>query len=196
MEYPVLVIIDEIEVHLHPRWKMEIIAGLRRALPKATFIMSSHDPLCVRGMKNGEVIVFNRYQDDKNMRENVEITEDFPDFDKMTIEDLLTSDLFKMFSTNDRNTEQNMYIWAKLTAKDKAGHKLSKDEKAKLVDFAKFTQKALPTGMTDVEGLIQEAVASYILERRKDRETSTTARRVAIEKIKEQLRKIAGELDA
>ena len=34
--------------------------GLREALPYVTFIATSHDPLCLRGMKRGEVMVLQR----------------------------------------------------------------------------------------------------------------------------------------
>ena len=51
-----IVLVDEIEAHLHPRWKLNIITGLRRALPNVTFIFTSHDPLCIRGMFDGEVV--------------------------------------------------------------------------------------------------------------------------------------------
>lgn len=117
LRLPAIVIIDEIEVHLHPRWKLQVISGLRKALPNVTFIMSSHDPLCVRGMKKGEVIVFNRFFDNSNeKRDIVELIKNFPDFDRMTIGDILKSDLFQLFSANPR-TDLNLQYWAALLAK-------------------------------------------------------------------------------
>lgn len=44
-----IVIIDEIEQHLHPRWQLEILALLNSAFPKIQFIISTHSPLCVAG---------------------------------------------------------------------------------------------------------------------------------------------------
>src|SRR3546814_20575292 len=59
-----LVLVDEIEAHLHPRWKLRIMKGLREALPNVTFIVTTHDPLCLRGLGANEVMVLRRIQQD------------------------------------------------------------------------------------------------------------------------------------
>lgn len=199
LETSVLIVIDEIEVHLHPRWKLEIISGLRRALPNATLVMSSHDPLCIRGMNKHEVVVFNRFQlDRKSPKECVELIKDFPDFEKMTIEDLLTSDLFQLYSANDHQTEKKLYQWAKLLAHMKANPKaeLLDSEREMIREFKNFTKSMLPEGMMDVEGVIQQAVAEFIIERRGSNANAKEARERAITAIKKQLAAISGDEDA
>jgi len=44
-----MVIIDELEQHLHPRWQLIIIKLLRDIFPKVQFIISSHTPLLASG---------------------------------------------------------------------------------------------------------------------------------------------------
>ncbi len=39
-----VVLIDEIEQHLHPKWQREIIGNLRRTFPNVQFIVSTHSP--------------------------------------------------------------------------------------------------------------------------------------------------------
>jgi predicted ATP-binding protein involved in virulence len=39
-----IVLIDEIELHLHPEWQQRIIGDLRRTFPNAQFIVSTHSP--------------------------------------------------------------------------------------------------------------------------------------------------------
>ncbi len=39
-----VVLIDEIEQHLHPKWQREIIGNLRRTFPNLQFIVSTHSP--------------------------------------------------------------------------------------------------------------------------------------------------------
>lgn len=39
-----VVLIDEIELHLHPSWQQRILADLRRTFPNAQFIVSTHSP--------------------------------------------------------------------------------------------------------------------------------------------------------
>ncbi len=41
-ETPGVVLIDEIELHLHPRWQWEILGALRRTFPNVQFIATTH----------------------------------------------------------------------------------------------------------------------------------------------------------
>jgi uncharacterized protein (TIGR02646 family) len=52
-----IVLLDELDVHLHPRWKAEIIGLLRRTFPRVQFVVTTHDPLCLLGTRPGEVHV-------------------------------------------------------------------------------------------------------------------------------------------
>jgi len=40
-----IVMVDEIDLHLHPRWQMKVISTIARALPRMQFILTSHSPL-------------------------------------------------------------------------------------------------------------------------------------------------------
>lgn len=40
-----IVMIDEIDMHLHPRWQMRILPALAKALPRVQFIVTSHSAL-------------------------------------------------------------------------------------------------------------------------------------------------------
>jgi hypothetical protein len=40
-----IVMVDEIDLHLHPTWQMEILPKLSRSLPNIQFIVTSHSPL-------------------------------------------------------------------------------------------------------------------------------------------------------
>lgn len=39
-----IILIDEIELHLHPRWQRQIIPGLLRTFPNCQFIITTHSP--------------------------------------------------------------------------------------------------------------------------------------------------------
>ena len=39
-----IVLIDEIELHLHPAWQQRVLADLRRTFPNTQFIVSTHSP--------------------------------------------------------------------------------------------------------------------------------------------------------
>jgi AAA domain, putative AbiEii toxin, Type IV TA system len=40
-----IVMVDEIDLHLHPRWQMKVISTIARAFPRMQFILTSHSPL-------------------------------------------------------------------------------------------------------------------------------------------------------
>jgi hypothetical protein len=40
-----LVLVDEIDLHLHPRWQMQVIETVTQALPQMQFVFTSHSPL-------------------------------------------------------------------------------------------------------------------------------------------------------
>ncbi len=44
LESEVIVLIDEVELHLHPAWQQRILADLLRTFPNAQFIVSTHSP--------------------------------------------------------------------------------------------------------------------------------------------------------
>lgn len=174
-----VVLIDEVEAHLHPKWKMQIIHGLREALPNVTFIMTTHDPLCLRGLAAEDVRVFRRVQRlDGDLKSDlptyVEQLEQLPALGAMTIEQLLTSDLFQLHSTDAPELESSLARAGDLLARERerATDPASDPdiEKNALTDIRKILGeqigKAIPIGNTEVEQLIQEAVEDYLVERR------------------------------
>lgn len=95
-----VVLIDEIETHLHPRWKMRVLSSFRRTFPGVQFIVTTHDPLCIRGMDDGEVEVIERDPDGRVYR-----LEDLPSVRGMRAEQLLASEYFGLHSTADPELE-------------------------------------------------------------------------------------------
>ncbi len=58
-----IVIIDEIDLHLHPMWQQRILGDLRRTFPNTQFIVSTHSPQvlstvpaeCIRVIENNQI---------------------------------------------------------------------------------------------------------------------------------------------
>ena len=48
------VLIDEIDMHLHPTLQANVLRGLQRAFPKLQFIVTSHAPMVMTSVKNDE----------------------------------------------------------------------------------------------------------------------------------------------
>jgi predicted ATP-binding protein involved in virulence len=52
-----LVIIDELDMHLHPAWQRHIAGALTAAFPKVQFVTASHSPQIIGSLKPEEVIM-------------------------------------------------------------------------------------------------------------------------------------------
>jgi predicted ATP-binding protein involved in virulence len=52
-----IVIIDEVDAHLHPSWEQKIIGLLRREFPNVQFLITAHSPLVVAGCLEKEVSI-------------------------------------------------------------------------------------------------------------------------------------------
>lgn len=54
------VLIDELDLHLHPEWQFNIRDGLEALFPNLQFIITTHSPHLLASAKEGEVIVMER----------------------------------------------------------------------------------------------------------------------------------------
>ena len=90
-----LILIDEIDAHLHPSWRLRVVEDLRRAFPLSQLLVTSHDPLVLRGLASEEVRLLDR-GDGSALRA---LSPAVPTFDGLTVDQLLTSDLFGLRST-------------------------------------------------------------------------------------------------
>lgn len=151
-----VVLVDEIDVHLHPRWKIEVIAALRRAMPKVQFIVSAHDALCLRGMRDGEVHVLYRDEDDR-----IRARANLPNIELMRTDQLLTSDYFGLPSTARPQTEAALNRYAYLLGVPEPTPGQARERERLALDL-----EALPRGDTPAEQLIGEATERYIRTRR------------------------------
>jgi hypothetical protein len=52
-----VILIDEIEAHLHPRWQRTVVPLLRLIFPQCQFLVTTHSPLVVASAEAGEVHV-------------------------------------------------------------------------------------------------------------------------------------------
>lgn len=63
-----IVMIDEVELHLHPSLAAEVVARLKRSFPKIQFILSTHSPLVITNfVNNNDNIVYKLHKNDENV---------------------------------------------------------------------------------------------------------------------------------
>ncbi len=59
---PGVVLIDELDLHLHPRWQRRVIADLRSSFPRMQFIATTHSPQLIGQVDAKEIIVLDAKQ--------------------------------------------------------------------------------------------------------------------------------------
>ena len=52
---PGIVLIDEIDMHLHPNWQKRIVDDLKNTFPNIQFIATTHSPFIVQSLKSDEI---------------------------------------------------------------------------------------------------------------------------------------------
>lgn len=56
---PGIVLIDEIDMHLHPKWQWTVVSALKETFPAIQFIATTHSPLIIASCKNEHLISLN-----------------------------------------------------------------------------------------------------------------------------------------
>jgi len=51
-----VVLIDELELHLHPKWQREVSKKLRETFPNIQFVVTTHSPFVIQSLRAGELI--------------------------------------------------------------------------------------------------------------------------------------------
>jgi energy-coupling factor transporter ATP-binding protein EcfA2 len=89
---PAVCLVDEIDLHLHPRWQRQLIDFLSNQFPRTQFIVTAHSPLVVQAAEGADAkIVVLRYDEDCGY---VLIDDDVQEVRGWRIDQILTSELF------------------------------------------------------------------------------------------------------
>ena len=76
---PGIIMIDEVDLYLHPHWQQHILSDLQTAFPEMQFVVTTHSPFIVQSVKSQNVITLDGVKGDSNpdMRsiEDIAVTE-------------------------------------------------------------------------------------------------------------------------
>lgn len=169
-----VVLIDEVDAHLHPRWKMKIVPLLRQLFPRVQFIATSHEPLTLRSLDATEVTVLRRAADGEVFAVNARDAElTSPRY--LRIDQLLTSELFGLHSTDDPDVEAMFEEYYGLLAK----HAPDRDDKKKLAILKDELADKRQMGNTQRERIVFEAADEFLARRQAEKEAQTPEKRAA-----------------
>jgi uncharacterized protein (TIGR02646 family) len=179
-----IVLIDEIGAHLHPRWQMKVVRAMRETFPRVQFIATTHDPLCLRGLEDGEVVVLRRFGGKLIAQQ-----EGLPSVKGLTVDQLLTSEHFGLFSTLDPETEEEFEQYYALLA----AAELSAVEEMELAALRLKLERSQLLGRTRRESLALEAVDRFLAAERFA--TSAEELRRLPETARESVRRLLEEVE-
>ena len=191
-----LALVDELGAHLHPRWRMRITAALRRALPNMQFVVSTHEPLCLRGLRAGEVVRVWRDADRNTAAEQIDRSPA-----KFRVDQLLTSEFFGLDTAIDPDIDrqyQDYYELLRFQAKmGEEGVDLDDAEQKRLAELLQSQSledaveamrqqvlvKARPVlGFTRRDQLMYEAIDDYLKDGLDPRD-NRARRKAALERV-------------
>ena len=152
LKEPAIVLVDEIDLHLHPLWQRKLISFLSERFPNTQFIATAHSPLVVQAAENANIAVLKRVGD------HVEIMNDPEQIRGWRIDQILTSDLFGLKSASPPEVERLLERREQLLGK----RKLKRSEQTEL-DEIQVKIDQLPVGdsahVAKEMKAIQEALA-------------------------------------
>lgn len=144
---PAIVLVDEIDLHLHPEWQRKIVSFLRDKFPKTQFIVTAHSPLVIQSSDDINVVVLqkNEETDEVSIYQPKETN-----FQGWTIEEIL-SDLMLM---GDNIYSDEYLKWIKqfdkaLDTDDYPKAKIAYEELSKMV-YSSATLKMLRIQMSSL----------------------------------------------
>lgn len=122
---PAIVLVDEFDLHMHPKWQRDAIAFLTKRFPAVQFIVTAHSPLVVQSAPNANVVVLEKEGD------HVVIENDPVNVSTWRVDQILTSELFGLSSARRQDVQDLLDERAELLAKPD----LSDHDKARIQEL-------------------------------------------------------------
>ncbi len=123
-----VVLIDEIEQHLHPRWQRHIVRLLKKTFPNIQFITTTHTPLCAGGTADLDKEEYKLILLKRNEDSFVNIIDKLQPLDGYRADQILASELFGYIIGTNIETEELLREASILAGK---GKKRSPSENAR-----------------------------------------------------------------
>ncbi|MBL9042583.1 MAG: AAA family ATPase [Myxococcales bacterium] len=141
---PAVCLVDEIDLHLHPRWQRELISHLSQLFPQTQFVVTAHSPLVVQAATDANLVILRREGD------HVVIDQHSGSVRSWRLDQILTSELFELPSARAPDLDQPIRERNALLAKPR----LTATDEKRLAELRRQLAD-LPTGETseDIEAM-------------------------------------------
>lgn len=160
-----IVLIDELEQHLHPIWQRHIIRLLREQFPNIQFVGTSHSPLCASGLadlsdENCRLVVFERADEKGPVKGDIS-----PSLRGLRADQVLTSRAFGLPETRNPEIEKKLTRLRELLLKES----LNEQQRAELSNLHDFVEQQVP-GLAEREEdrHLEQRLAQWLIENATD----------------------------
>jgi energy-coupling factor transporter ATP-binding protein EcfA2 len=119
-----ILLIDEIDLHLHPLWQRQLRKYLNEQLPNFQIIASTHSALTAQQSGPQELFVMRRVE----VQKEIKLFQCMGDPQKLLVHQLLLSDMFELPSLNSPQIQAKREEYVALKKK----HRLSEDDRRRL----------------------------------------------------------------
>ena len=141
---PALVLVDEIDAHLHPEWQQKLTAIVKEHLPNVQMIATTHSPLLVAGMKQKELVIAMR---DPVDRSKVTVSPSIVNPEGLRADQILTTPLFGLQSSRSPEVNIKVNRYALLLGNESR----DADEEQEFAELKQELASMLLFGETEVE---------------------------------------------
>lgn len=142
---PGIVLIDEIDLHLHPNWQWRVVKALKTTFPRVQFIATTHSPLIISSCEDETVI---RLDPDDQSLDKLSKTSQ-----QHTVKGWQVGDVLREYMGSDNRDPETVKMLDSLSglAKKKLLHVISKKELEEYHLLIKELSALLPQEDTGVE---------------------------------------------
>ncbi len=111
LKEPAIVVVDEIDLHLHPSFQRELVDFLTSTFPRTQFIVTAHSPLIVQAFEDANIFLLERKGNQTIVNQNPIGIKNW------RVDQILTSDLFGLKSARSKQSEKAMTQRRKILSK-------------------------------------------------------------------------------
>lgn len=101
-----IVLIDEIDLHLHPVWQKRIVQALRTTFPNIQFIFASHSPMILSGIRRENIILLGQ----EGLINNMELPDVFTGTADEILEKILLSKSSADIFESEKATIEKLFL--------------------------------------------------------------------------------------
>jgi predicted ATP-binding protein involved in virulence len=147
-----VVLIDELDIHLHPVWQRDIAGLLRSKFPNLQFIVTTHSPMVAAGAGSDALTL-------RVSRDELAVLPIGKSLFAMDVEDILKSEAFGLVSTYSPEAQLKIDKYSSLLRK---GASKTPSEKKELEQLSLFFNENNPYGIESIPTKLEQKIDAYL----------------------------------